>query len=103
MKLFQLTKRDGSNLGQPMTGEQINETLLAALEEIEQLKNPWISAEDEFPKEGDEVLAAYNLESDDLLQSVLLFDGCEFRTEFNTKHEGIIKKWMPLPKLEEEE
>ena len=38
MKLFQLTNRDGSNLGQPMTGEQINETLLAALEEIEQLK-----------------------------------------------------------------
>jgi hypothetical protein len=34
MKLFQFTKRDGSNLGQPMTGEQINETLLAALEEI---------------------------------------------------------------------
>ena len=38
MKLFQLTNRDGSNLGQPMTGDQINEALLAALEEIKQLE-----------------------------------------------------------------
>ncbi len=103
MKLFQLTNRDGSNLGQPMTGEQINETLLAALEEIEQLKNPWISVEDELPPFHKEILFYVN-DQLGIMKGEFYRNSHKFKSYFKYTeavfYKDEVTHWMPLPKLE---
>jgi len=83
-------------------------TILAQHEEIERLRNPWISVEDELPKEGGKYIcsSSYGIVT-------AIFAICEGFQDINTgNNEGMqdwsgvvfeVTHWMPLPQPPKEQ
>ena len=99
-KSFLITE-DSLNTANEIIDENINE-ISTLKQKIEELENPWVGCEDEFPEVGDEILGYGIWEDNEVIEPVIEVG---FRSELDNPKKPKewcdfsfpVTHWMPLP------